>query len=159
MTALEVLDAVKRAGGQLIAHGDKITMEAAAPLPADLIVQVRHHKPALLAILRPIPPRHAGGLEATEPDHSCAWCGGIAWKRHVTYDYCLTCGREDGPGAVMPEREDITTPGRQPDATGYITEGVHAPNVTFAAPLQAFLPHSPCMEHWTPHEASRADTL
>jgi hypothetical protein len=105
MTALEVLQAVGRAGGRLIPHGDRITMEAPMPLPADLIAQVRQNKPALLAILHPKPPRLAGGMPITDADRPCPLCGGIEWQQHVTYRYCLTCGREDGPGALGNDRE------------------------------------------------------
>jgi hypothetical protein len=109
MTALEVLHAVTQAGGRLTLHGDKITMEAPAPLPANLIAQVRQYKPALLAILHPKPPRHAGGMPITDADHPCSLCGGIEWQQHITYRYCLTCGREDGPGALGNDGEQPRT--------------------------------------------------
>src|SRR5262245_44469241 len=106
MTALDVLHAVGRAGGRLIPHGDKITMEAPAHLPATLVAQVRQYKPALLAILHPKPPRHAGGFPVTDADHPYALCRGTEWQQHITYRYCLTCGREDGPGALAPDEEE-----------------------------------------------------
>ena len=99
MTALDVLHAVTQAGGRLIPNGGTITMEAAAPLPATLIAQVRQYKSALLAILSPKLPRHAGGFSVTLTDVPCTVCGGVDWQQHVTYRYCLACGREDGPGA------------------------------------------------------------
>ena len=103
MTALEVLRAVTRAGGRLLPNGDKITMAAPAPLSDELIAQVRQYKPALLAILHPNPPRHAGGFAITDADHPCTRCHSIDWQQHATYRYCLACGREDGPGAMQEE--------------------------------------------------------
>jgi hypothetical protein len=110
MTALEVLYAVSRAGGRLIPNGNKITMEALTPLPATLVAQVRQHKPALLAILHPRPPRLAGGIPITDAAHPCLLCGGVEWQQHVTYRYCLACGREDGPGAVQEGLAPMSTP-------------------------------------------------
>jgi hypothetical protein len=52
MTPLEVWHAVMQAGGHLTPHGDNVIVEASAPLAADLIMLVRQHKPALLALLR-----------------------------------------------------------------------------------------------------------
>ena len=106
MTGLEILQAVRQAGGRLIPNGEKITMEAPTPLPANLIAQVRQHKPALLAILHPKPPRHAGGMPLTDKEYPCSQCGGIEWQQHVTYRYCLTCGQEDGPGAVVSNEDE-----------------------------------------------------
>lgn len=106
MTALEVLKAVNKAGGRLIPHGDTLTMEAPTPLPDPLIAQVREHKPALLAILYPAPPRHTGGFPVADADHPCALCRGTEWQQYVTYRYCLACGREDGPGAVASGRRE-----------------------------------------------------
>ena len=55
MTAQEVLNAVEQAGGRLTPHGDKLTVEAPAPLPDDLIELVRQYKTALLTMLQDAP--------------------------------------------------------------------------------------------------------
>jgi hypothetical protein len=45
-----------------------------------------------------------GHATAPEADYSCPLCG-IEWQQHITYRYCLTCGQEDGPGALVNDRE------------------------------------------------------
>ena len=47
MTALDVLHEVTRKGGRLLPNGNKITMEAPAPLPNELINRIRNNKQAL----------------------------------------------------------------------------------------------------------------
>ena len=106
MTALDVLREVTKVGGRLLPRGGKIAMEAKARLPDELIDRIRQNKLALLAILNPRPPRHVGGFPVTDTDHPCVTCGGAEWQQHVTYRMCLTCGQEDGPGAVTDEREE-----------------------------------------------------
>jgi hypothetical protein len=51
MTVQEVLAAIVQAGGRLMPNGEKITVEAPAPLPQDVLALVREHKAALLALL------------------------------------------------------------------------------------------------------------
>ncbi len=106
MTALEVLQEVTKVGGRLLPNGEKIAMEAPQPLPQELIERIRQNKPALLAILNPRPPRHAGGFPISLKESLCALCGGAEWQQHITYRYCLTCGVEAGPGAVEEEMGD-----------------------------------------------------
>lgn len=50
-----MLSAVKQSGGRLTPNGDTLTVEASAPLPADLMALVREHTQALLALLTPPP--------------------------------------------------------------------------------------------------------
>ena len=107
MTALDVLREVNKVGGRLLPNGEKIIMEAKEPLPQELIDRIRDNKPELLAILNPQPPRLAGGFPIKDPGHPCLICGDVEWQVHITYWMCLTCGREDGPGAATDEREQI----------------------------------------------------
>ena len=53
---------------------------------------------------RPYTPRHQGGLRRVDTSRPCKACGGVEWQYHVTYRYCSSCGREDGPGAVQEDR-------------------------------------------------------
>jgi hypothetical protein len=87
-------------------NGTKIRLEAPAPLPDGLVALVRKHRVPLLAILTPSPPRHAGGFSLTDQAYPCPLCSGIEWQQHVTYRYCLTCGREDGPGGIVDNQKE-----------------------------------------------------
>jgi len=51
MTVQDVLAAVVQAGGRLTPNGEKITVEAPAPLPQEVLALVREHKAALLTVL------------------------------------------------------------------------------------------------------------
>ena len=104
MSALDVLQEVIKIGGKLTPNGDKIVMEAPEPLPQEMIKRIRDNKQALLAILNPRPPRYAGGFPVTLPGAPCMFCGDTEWQQHVTYRMCLTCGQEDGPGALEEEK-------------------------------------------------------
>jgi hypothetical protein len=57
MSTGDLLQAVTRAGGRLIPEGgDKLTVEAPAPLSDDLMAELRAHKAEILAYLtRPVP--------------------------------------------------------------------------------------------------------
>jgi hypothetical protein len=54
MTPLQVWHAVMQAGGRLTPNGEKLIVEAPAPLSQDVMALVRQHKAALLALL-PLP--------------------------------------------------------------------------------------------------------
>jgi hypothetical protein len=83
MTAVDVLHAVKQAGGRLLPNGDKLIIEAPMPLPTDVITLVCQHKSALLALLHQEPPAlpsaGPGQLTSASPP----------WERH---DACYACG-------------------------------------------------------------------
>ena len=52
MTTGALIQAVAEAGGRLIPEGgDKLTVEAPRPLPADLVAELRAHKAEILALL------------------------------------------------------------------------------------------------------------
>jgi hypothetical protein len=101
---IDVLHLVAAVGGHMRPNGVKIRLEAKAPLPQELIALVRTHRIALLAILNPKPPRHAGGLPLTDANHPCSRCSSIEWQQYITYRYCLTCGLEEGPGAIVDDQ-------------------------------------------------------
>ena len=52
MSVVELLERVEALGGTLARDGDRLVVEAPSPLPADLVEELRDHKPALLVALR-----------------------------------------------------------------------------------------------------------
>ncbi len=93
--ATDVLTTLQRAGCRFILDGDMLgVQDYNCILTDDLRQVIRQNKQALLAILNPQPPRHAGGIPITDADHPCSLCNGVEWQQHVTYRYCLTCGQE-----------------------------------------------------------------
>jgi TubC N-terminal docking domain len=104
MTPLKLLYELTAKGIRLIAHGEQLAADAPSGVFTEALRQaIRLHKPALLALLQPRPPRHAGGFSVTDTEHPCPVCGSPDWQQHITYRYCLHCGREDGPGAAQAE--------------------------------------------------------
>ena len=102
-TPLELLTTLQARGCRLFPQGEQLGAEVPpGALTDEFREQIRTHKPALLAILQPKPPRHAGGLRVTRPESPCSVCGGVEWQYHVTYRYCLSCGQEAGPGYATP---------------------------------------------------------
>jgi hypothetical protein len=97
MTPVELFTILTAAGCRLIPDGERLRVQdPQQALTEELRQAIRQHKPGLLAILAPRPPRHAGGFKVTDADHPCTLCGCIEWQQHVTYRYCLLCGREVG---------------------------------------------------------------
>jgi len=85
MTAVDVLHAVTRVGGQLLPNGDKLIIEAPTPLPADVITLVCQHKSALLALLHQEPPP----LPADRPGQRTLTSTPQPWERPGA---CYACG-------------------------------------------------------------------
>ena len=112
---IDVFYLVIETGGRMVLNGTKIRLEAPAPLPDDLVALVRQHRPGLLAVLNPKPPRLAGGFPVTLNEEPCAICGGCEWQQHITYRMCFACGQEDGPGAVTSNEEGLSTHDQQTD--------------------------------------------
>jgi hypothetical protein len=89
MSTAELIDSVKRAGGILELHGDKLKCH----LPRDatkFMDLLRERKPELINILRA-----RGGRVATFPH--CPRCASYAlYRRNNTGAYeCCTCGLQD----------------------------------------------------------------
>ena len=104
-TATAVLTTLQKAGCRLIPDGEQLRVQdPERVLTDDLRQSIRQNKTALLAILKPKPPRLSGGIPITDKDNPCEQCGGIELQQHITYRYCLTCGRETGPGAVTDDQ-------------------------------------------------------
>jgi hypothetical protein len=72
MTVQEVLAAIVQAGGRLMPNGEKITVEASAPLPQDILALVREHKAALLAWLTQPAPAHDATATTPSTPGLCA---------------------------------------------------------------------------------------
>ena len=107
MNAVELWEALHRQRVTLTASDDRLCINAPKGALTDALrQQIRQHKPALLAILSPRPPRHAGGFPVTLTDTPCVLCGSVEWQQHVTYRYCLSCGQEAGPGAIVDNRTE-----------------------------------------------------
>jgi hypothetical protein len=53
VAATDLLAAVRAAGGDLLAEGDRLKVMAPQPLPVDLVERLRAAKPQLLAVLSP----------------------------------------------------------------------------------------------------------
>jgi len=51
MTAAPVIEAVRRAGGTILVHGEHLRLSAPAPLPDRLVAEVRQHKGEILDFL------------------------------------------------------------------------------------------------------------
>jgi hypothetical protein len=51
MTAAPLIEAVRRAGGTILVHGEHLRLSAPAPLPDRLIAKVRRHKAEILEAL------------------------------------------------------------------------------------------------------------
>jgi hypothetical protein len=85
MTAVDVLHAVKQAGGRLLPKGDKLIIEAPTPLPADVITLVCQHKSALLALLHQEPP----ALPSDRPGQLTLTSTPQPWERPGA---CYACG-------------------------------------------------------------------
>jgi hypothetical protein len=56
MSAAALIDRVKAAGGRLRIDGGKLKVSAPAPLPDDILAQLRAYKPELLRLLTDRPP-------------------------------------------------------------------------------------------------------
>ena len=109
MAVKSLLGELRSKGVKIKVNDDRLTLDAPkGTLDDGLVAQIREHKAELLALLNSRLPRHAGGFPVTDTEHPCAVCGCTEWQQHVTYKYCLTCGRESGPGAVTNEREETT---------------------------------------------------
>ncbi len=107
-TATDVMTTLQKAGCRLIPDGETLRVQDHNHMLTDDLRQtIRKHKEALLAILKPKPPRLSGGMPITDKDYPCELCGNVEWQQHVTYRMCLTCGQESGPGAVTDEQEEI----------------------------------------------------
>ena len=120
MTAVDVLHAVTRAGGQLLSNGDKLIIEAPMPLPADVISLVSQHKSALLALLHQEPPvlpsdRPRRLTSAPQPswEHpgACYACGTTrSWRSVYGAVVCARCHPPASPTLVAAwEGEDLET--------------------------------------------------
>lgn len=111
MSALDVIHRVRAAGGTICVVGDYLELEAPAPLPSDLVQEIKAHKAAILAALGtakssatviPFAPRRV-----TVP--SGRTVEGAEIRRSVKYNYdqmredgmaccdwCLKCKRNGG---------------------------------------------------------------
>ena len=57
MEATAILDRLYALGVHIEAHGDTLELVPGSVIPPDLVTLVRQHKPALMAVLTPKPPR------------------------------------------------------------------------------------------------------
>ena len=85
MTAVDVLHAVRRVGGQVLPNGDNLIIEAPTPLPAEVITLVCQHKSALLALLHQEPP----ALPSDGPGQRTLTSMPQPWERPGA---CYACG-------------------------------------------------------------------
>jgi hypothetical protein len=91
MTAVSALIAeVCRAGGKLIPDGEGIRVQAPTPLPDDLMVRLRQHKPDLIRELRR--PRTVPTDGRWGPDYAAR---GYVW--------CLDCAHWKGAACAHPD--------------------------------------------------------
>ncbi len=63
----ELLKTLGEQGVTVTANGDKVRVEPASKLPADLIPRIRESKPEILAALRKRPPACAASCYEVEP--------------------------------------------------------------------------------------------
>jgi hypothetical protein len=91
MSALPLIEAVRRAGGTIALQGDRLRLSAPAPLPQKLLEEVRLHKADLIDQLRcaarPLlrePPAEPPRPGAASPNGTiAAWAGGVARLREM----------------------------------------------------------------------------
>jgi TubC N-terminal docking domain len=62
VSALPLIEAVQRAGGAIILHGDRLRLSAPEPLPEDLVQELRAHKAEVIDHLQ-----HARGPKLAQP--------------------------------------------------------------------------------------------
>jgi hypothetical protein len=79
--AVEVLRQARQFGAHVAANGDRLDVEAPAPLPTLLVEELRRCKPEILALLENIEERsaiieHDGGYDRDDADR-------MAWERMI----------------------------------------------------------------------------
>ena len=102
MTAAEILSQLQAAGVTIRLDGDTLVCRPLRDVPADLVQQIRAHKPELVAILaEPAPVQTAPPLcpRCQQQDYMLL---GAGWRR------CWVCGQRWGPGGTQ-------DPGDPPD--------------------------------------------
>jgi hypothetical protein len=80
MTAAPVIEAVRRAGGRILVHGEHVRLSAPVPLPDTLIAEVRQHKAEILDLLGTAVPAIS---ERQGPSASPVEIGIECWRRGV----------------------------------------------------------------------------
>lgn len=84
MTAATILEAVAEAGGQLTVNGDRLKVQAPAPLPAGLQQAIRDYKSELLALLTTPPANEKPPLgQVGRHGAPCTSCGST-WQWPTT---------------------------------------------------------------------------
>jgi len=79
MNAADIIHEVTRHGCNIAVVDDRLKLSAPRPLPDDLMDEIRHHKPEVIAELAPLPhgPCYQCGEDTrcmlTSPDRSWAW--------------------------------------------------------------------------------------
>jgi hypothetical protein len=104
MTLEEVLSAVKAAGGRLTPNGEKLTVEAPAPLSEALIARLVEHKYEILAVLTEKPPPGSVGRHGAPcPQRGDTW----QWSTLAGDWICSWCFVQN-PQTAMRFAEDST---------------------------------------------------
>jgi hypothetical protein len=88
MSALPLIEAVRRAGGAITLQGDRLRLSAVEPLPQDLLEDLRLHKEELIDYLHHVGRLKLGehaaapGAAAAPPNEAVAvWADGVARLR------------------------------------------------------------------------------
>ena len=81
MTPVEVVMAIRRAGGVLEPRGDRLVLRADAPLDDQLVAAVKLHRDALLRMLTLKPADSVPPIPATPRPRRCPNCRGEQWWR------------------------------------------------------------------------------
>ena len=76
--AQQLIDKVHEAGGNVTVSGDDLELSAPAPLPDDLVEELRQAKPALLQHFAEVRPAGYGVALAIPPGVPDDWCRGVA---------------------------------------------------------------------------------
>ncbi len=74
----KLLERVQDAGAKLSVNGDKLRVETAAPMPPELVDELRQAKPALLQHFAEVKPAGYGVALAIPPGVPEDWCQGVA---------------------------------------------------------------------------------
>jgi len=84
-TATQIIETLTQLGVTLRANGDRLRIEPASRVPADLLLRIREAKPEILAVIRNRPATCAASCYEVEPGRWIhhPWDGCVTWQKWV----------------------------------------------------------------------------
>jgi hypothetical protein len=83
VTAAPLIEAIRRAGGTILARGEHLRLSAPAPLPETLVAELRQRKSEILDLLRSGEAGEVGRRPTGAPPVPTAETSLVAWRRDV----------------------------------------------------------------------------